>query len=232
MTHSRRVKHKVRLRELSVRNAKPKAKAYMIWDVMQRGLGIRVQPTGAKAWKCVYSRHGRPRWLHIGDASAIGLADARTLAAEAMLEVARGKDPAAEKKAERGAGTFAELAVKYVEQHAKRVNKSWHQGDTLVRRYALPRWGKLQASTITRSDVKAMMASIEAPVLANQVLASVSAIFTWAVREEILPANPCKLVARHAVRSRERILADPKSRSFGQRSTGPTPSPARHSSSS
>jgi hypothetical protein len=36
----------------------------------------------------------------LGSANAIGLADARTLAAEAMLAVARGKDPAAEKKAE------------------------------------------------------------------------------------------------------------------------------------
>ena len=32
-----------------------------------------------------------------------------------MLAVAKGKDPAAEKKAERGAGTFAELAGRYVE---------------------------------------------------------------------------------------------------------------------
>ena len=52
------------------------------------------------------------------------------------------------------------------------------------------------------------MAGIEAPIVANQTLAAVSAIFTWAVREEILPANPCKLVTRNATRSRERVLAD------------------------
>jgi hypothetical protein len=72
-------------------------------------------PAVPRAWKVIYSRHGRPRWLHLGDAGAIGLADARTLAAEAMLAVAKGKDPAAEKRAERGAGTFAELAGKYLE---------------------------------------------------------------------------------------------------------------------
>ena len=53
-----------------------------------------------------------------------------------------------------------------------------------------------------------MTASIAAPVLANQALAASSAIFTWAVREELLPANPCKLVARNATRSRERVLSD------------------------
>jgi integrase len=209
MTHSRRVKHKVRIRELSVTNAKPKAKAYMIWDVTQRGLGLRVQPTGAKAWKCVYSRHGRPRWLHLGNADAIGLAKARLLAAKAMIEVAEGKDPAAERKAERGSGSFSELAQKYLEQHAMKHNKSWKQADALVRRYVLPRLGKLQATTITRSDVKTMLAKIEAPVLSNQVLAATSAIFTWAKRDEILTGeNPCRLITRNDTKDRERVLAD------------------------
>ena len=180
---------KKRLTELSVRKAKADAAVTTIWDTLQRGLALRVQPSGRKAWYCVYSRHGRPRWLRLGSADAIYLADARQLAARVMYEVASGRDPAAEKKAERGSGTFAELHEKYLEQHAKRVNKSWKQGDALVRRYALPSWGKLQATTITRGDVKALMSSIAAPILANQVLAAVSAILTWAMREDILPAT-------------------------------------------
>jgi integrase len=199
---------KRQLTELFVKKVKPEKNSFLVWDTKQHGLALRVQPTGSRAWKVIYSRHGRPRWLHVGNANAIALSDARTIAAEAMIAVARGKDPAAEKKAERGAGTFAELAQRYLDEHARKANKSWQQGDTLVRRYGLPHWGKLQASTITRADVKAMMRRIEAPVLANQVLAAVSAIFTWAVREEILPGNPCKLVARNAVRSRERVLSE------------------------
>ena len=167
-----------------------------------------MQPTGSRAWKCVYSFHGRPRWLHLGDANAIGLADARTLAAEAMLEVARGKDPAAEKRAERGAGTFADLHSQYLDRYAKKRNKSWPQADALVRRHAYPRWAKLQAASIARADVRAMMGRIEAPIVANQTLAAVSAVFSWAVKEEILAANPCKLVERNATRSRERVLSD------------------------
>jgi integrase len=208
MARPKRPAHKRRLTELYVRKIKPQGAAYVVWDTQQHGLAIRVQPTGAKAWKVIYCRHGRPRWLHLGSANAIGLADARTLAAEAMLAVAKGKDPAAEKKADRGIGTFADLHQRYLEGHAKKRNKSWRQGETLVSRYATPRWGKLQASTINRADVKALMTRIEAPVLANQVLAAVSAIFTWAVKEEILPANPCKLVARNPVKSRERVLSD------------------------
>ena len=199
---------KTKLTELTVRSLKPAAAAYVVWDDRQHGLAIRVQPTGSKSWYVVYSLRNRVRWYHLGNANAIGLADARKLAAEVMLDVIRGKDPAAERKAERGAGTFAELAERYLEQHAKKHNKSWQQPDRLVRRYLLPKWGKLQAATIVRADVKAIMAKIAAPILANQVLAAGSSIFSWAVKQEFLAANPCRGVDRNETRSRERILAD------------------------
>jgi integrase len=199
---------KRRLTELFVRKAKPKADAYLVWDTQQHGLALRVQPTGARSWNTIYSRHGRPRWLYLGDANAIGLADARRLTAKAMLAVAEGNDPAAEKKAERSAGTFADLAGKYVELYAKKKNRSWAQADSLVRRHALPRWSKLQASSITRGDVKQMMARIESPSVANQTLAAVSAIFSWGIEQEIVALNPCKLVARNESKSRERVLSE------------------------
>jgi hypothetical protein len=204
----KRAARKQRLTELSARRARPQAQPFLLWDAKQSHLALRVRPSGSRTWVTIYSRHGRPRWLTLGDANAVGLADARTMAAEAMLAVAKGKDPAAEKKADRDVGTFADLHRRYLEGHAKKRNKSWRQGETLVSRYATPRWGRLQTSTITRADVKALMARIDAPVLANQVLAAVSAVFTWAVREDILLTNPCKLVARNPVRSRERVLAD------------------------
>jgi integrase len=213
----RRALRKVRLTQLKVHKAKASGGAeIIIWDEAQRGLALRVQPTGGKSWYCVYSRQGRSRWLRLGHADAIGLGDARTLAAKAMLAVAEGKDPAADKKAERGAGTFAELHEKYLDQHAKKHNKSWKQADALVRRFAMPRWGKLPAGSITRADVKQMMARIEAPIVANQTLAAISAVFSWAVKEDIVAANPCKLVARNATTSRERVLAESEMPVFWQ----------------
>jgi integrase len=209
MKRGKRASDRRQLQSLTIDKAKARTKPYLIWDATQRHLALAVRPTGVKSWKVIYSRHGRSRWLTLGSADIIGLADARIKAAEIMLAVTRdGKDPAAEKRAERGAGTFAELASKYVEQHAKKHNKSWTQADTLIRRYVLPKWGKLQAAAITRGDVKQMMARIEAPILANQVLAAVSAIYSWGMKEEIVAANPCKLVARNDTRARERVLAD------------------------
>ena len=49
-----------------------------------------------------------------------------------MLDVIEGKDPAAERKAERLTGTFADLAGQYVELHAKKHNKCWKRAEKLV----------------------------------------------------------------------------------------------------
>ena len=197
-----------KLTDLFVSSRKAQERPELIWDLKQPGLALSVRPTSKKAWKVIYRFHGRPRWLHLGDARAIGLADARRLAARVMLDVAEGKDPGAERRAERLTGTFAELASQYVELHAKKHNKSWRQAEALVRRHLLPRWGKLKANAITRADVRAVMIRIDAPIVANQVLASASAIFSWAIKQEILTVNPCKLVDRNPTTDRERVLSD------------------------
>jgi predicted DNA-binding transcriptional regulator AlpA len=182
--------NKRKLNALDGVKLKPQSRAYLVWDSLQRGLALQVQPTGYRAYKCIYNFRNRTRWYHIGAADAIGLADARRMAAELMLRVLKGEDPAADKKAARGSGTFAALHERYLEYAMKR-NRSWKQADKLIKRNAMPRWGTLSADTITRADVKAMMRDLEdAPTTANQTPAACSAVFTWAIREDILTANP------------------------------------------
>src|SRR5262249_31591979 len=106
------------LTELTVRKAKPERAAYVIWDARPHVLGIRLHPPGARSWITVYRHHGRPRWFHIGNVAAIGLSDARKLAQRIALAVAEGKDPQADKRAQRASGTFADLAARYVEQYS------------------------------------------------------------------------------------------------------------------
>jgi integrase len=172
-------------------------------------LVLTVRPTGHKGWFCVYRFNGRPRWFTIGPVNVVGLADARKKANKVLLAVIDGKDLGAEKRAARNAGTFADLAARYRDEHAKRHNKSWQQAAALVNRNLIPRWGTLPAATITRADVKAALGKIASLTTANQTLAAASAIFTWAVKEEVgnVKINPCSHVARNATQSRERVLA-------------------------
>jgi integrase len=202
--------NKRRFSDAFIKTVRPEPdRVTVYWDTLQRGLALAVQPSGHRAWKCVYSLRGRgARWYSIGDARAISLVDARRLAGKVMVAVAEGGDPHADRLALRGRGSFEQVARRYVEEHARKKNKSWRQADKLVANYLMPRWAKLDIGSIRRADVKAAIAAIAAPVLANQVLAAASAIFRWALRQEIIAANPCSGVERNNTTSRERILSD------------------------
>ncbi len=195
--------------------AEPQPKPYRVWDVRQRGLVLMVRPTGRKIYYVGYRIRRRLCWYRLADADAIALDDARKLAQRVMYEVAQGVDPQATRMAERNAGSFDDLHDCYLE-YAKVKNRSWMQADKLVRRFLGPVWGKLPAADIRRSDVKAIMRQIESPSLGNQVLAAASAVFSWAIREEVagITANPCKGVARNSMVARDRILSDAEVKQF------------------
>src|SRR5262245_20928025 len=89
---------KARLTDRAIRAEPPAGRRVVVWDELQRGLCLVVQPTGRKSFKIVYRYGGRPRWYNLGDAS-IGVAAARKLAAKILYQVASGADPQAEKVA-------------------------------------------------------------------------------------------------------------------------------------
>jgi integrase len=185
---------------------KPKAGNY--WDTQCRGLCLRVLPSGKKSFAYVYGFRGRSRWYTLKDVTH--LKAARDMVdGDLRPKVSQGKDPAAEKKADRNAGSFGDLAQRYFEDYAKRETKTWQTARRIVDNH-LASWGKLDAKTITRSDVKALKAKFrETPVMANRVIAVASAIFQWAIKEDIHAGdNPCRGVDLFEEKARERVLSD------------------------
>jgi integrase len=205
--------NRCRLNDRFVKTVKPEAKRKLCWDTVQPGLVLSVEPTGHKSFKLIYTFRGRARWYTIGNAGKVGLKEARDIARKRMGDVYNGVDIQAERQAARQAGTFEQLAHRYVEEHAKRRNKSWRQAETLVRTYLLPRWRNFQASAITRSDARSIFDRLTqegSPILANQILAAASAIFSWAMKNEVgnVAVNPCSGIERNSTTSRERVLSD------------------------
>jgi Arm DNA-binding domain len=156
---------RAKLTSVSVRAIAPEAKQYLIWDSNTRGLVLAVQPSGARSFKFIYSFRGRLRFYHLGDADALPLSDARKKARALRVLVDGGTDPQADKAAQRSSGSFGDLHRRYVEDYAKRKNKSWRQAETLISRYAMKRLGLLSASTIRRDDIESVLAKIDKPIL-------------------------------------------------------------------
>jgi integrase len=180
-------------------------------DTKVPGLRINVYASGKKVWYFVYSRWGRkvPYW--IGDYTAVGLADARKEAKRLALEVAMGRDPQADRRATRTADTFARVYERYLEEYAKRFNKKWEYTDkNYIRRFVLPLWADRPITSITRKDVRALHASIsrDRPITANMIVGAASAVFSWAIKQEIVTANPCKLIDMNPTNERDRVLSD------------------------
>ena len=98
---------------------KPKTGRVEYWDTVITGLGLRVSETGRKSWVVMYRNQGRLRRMTLGTYPKKSLATARNEAGDILGRASGGKDPAAEKNAERKAGTFSELADLYLEKYAK-----------------------------------------------------------------------------------------------------------------
>jgi hypothetical protein len=70
----------------------------LIFDDAQRGLAVRVTASGSRTYLCQYSLHGQKWRVPLGAYSALSLSSAREAAAAIMGDVAKGRNPAAERK--------------------------------------------------------------------------------------------------------------------------------------
>jgi hypothetical protein len=70
----------------------------LVFDDAQRGLAVRVTATGGRTYLCQYTLN-RQKWrVPLGSCSALSLSKAREAAAAVMGDVAKGRNPAAERK--------------------------------------------------------------------------------------------------------------------------------------
>jgi integrase len=201
-----------RFTEKFVAALRSRAARFEIWE--GGGFGIRVSPSGGKAWIWVYHFDGRPRRMTLGSYPELGLADARVKLAEARKLLASGIDPGAREvqqhKAERTAETVAELVDAYLEKWARPRKRSADEDERILRKDVLPAWGRRKAKDIARRDVIALLDAIVdrgSPIAANRTLACIRRMFNWALSRDIIPASPCLAVRAPAKEHRrDRVL--------------------------
>ena len=102
------------LTEMRIRRAKPKAHPYKLRD--GGGLYLLINSNDTKQWRLRYRVGGRESMLSLGSYPATSLKAARTRRAEVRAALEAGKNPAAERRAERanGANTFEAIAREWL----------------------------------------------------------------------------------------------------------------------
>jgi integrase len=182
------------------------------WDTLVPGFGIRVYPTGKKAFVLSYRTHGRKRMMTLGTFGVLTLDQARTAARKHLVEVEiQDVDPLEERRKESQGETLGELCTKYLEEHAKAHKKSWRDDERRIEKHLRPAWGKLKAKSIKRADVSALHLKIggAAPYEANRTVALVSKIYELAERWGFVPEghpNPARGIDKFREEKRDRWI--------------------------
>ena len=211
-----RTRRRLKFTDRTILALKPIDALIDYWDSSLPGFGLRVAPSGLKTWVVMYRRpSGNSSRMKLGTYPAVGLASARLAARQAIGGVQmEGRDPVAERVADRNAETFAQLADEYVRRWAKQVGadgrprkRSWREDQRQIDRYLLPAWRHRKVKEIARRDVRDLVETIAerrlrkgttddgkpklgAPIMSNRVLALVKKMFNFALDREWLDANP------------------------------------------
>jgi integrase len=182
-----------------------------LWDDGLPGFGVAAFPSGRKVYVFQYRFAGRSRRITLGKHGSITPDKARALAKVKAGQVAEGKDPMAERRAERGVRTFREIADDYMRLHVqpKRKPRTVEEYGWLLRLHILPSLGSKRVDDVKRGDVERLHASMaDSPSAANRALTLIATVWNWAKdRDEFgLGENPAARTKHYPEKSRERFL--------------------------
>ena len=163
-----------------------------------QGLYLFVQPSGTRSWVQRLVVRGRRQELGLGSAQLVPLAEAREKALAHRKLAREGGDPLAEKRRAERTPTFAQAAVRVLEQKRAGWQSSRHAQSwlTSLERYAFPRIGGRLVSEVTGADVMEVLTPIwhEKAQTARRVRQRIRAVLEWAVAMELRLDNPCDRV--------------------------------------
>ncbi len=189
-------------------------KAAYLMDDEPRGFGVRIFPSGRKVYCVRYrTKDGRRRYQQIGDYPTLTLDEARDLARETLGRVAKGEDPADERKETLSALSVGDLCLRFVEEYAREHRPgSLSEDERRISTHILPAWRGRLARSISAEDARRLHTIIgeRSKTDANRTIELVRRIWNLALQWGALPAgtlNPATAVTRYKERSRERFLS-------------------------
>jgi len=160
------------------------------------GFAICVYPSGVKTWFFIYTVDGSRKSMSLGNYPEVSLHDAKDKYNDSWKLFKNGIDPLAEKEAKKQerktAPNVADFVDEYINNFAKKRNRGWKEIERALKSEIVPRWGKRKVADIRRRDFLLILDEIvdRAPIMANRVLAYTRKMFSYAVKRDVIEANP------------------------------------------
>ena len=226
---------KLTQRRIETLECPARAKDALVFDDEQRGLGVRVTKGGGKTYLAQYTIAGSKRRIPLGSCSAISLAAAREAVQAILGDVAKGRDPAVERKravheakekAEAEAQTLGLLIDRWEAGHLAGKRSGYAAEATRALRFAFKKHLTSPAANLTPKAVKATLNAIVddgKKATARLTGAYGRACYGWAISKDLLVENPFAGLKLVVVASRERVLSDEELVAVWDATKGPGP---------
>jgi integrase len=205
----------------------------LVFDDAQRGLAVRITATDGRTYLCQYTLHGHKWRVPLGACSAVALFKAREAAAAVMGDVAKGRNPAAERKeaaaAERARRARNRLTLRvliddwnrlhlvgrrpsYAAEAVRALHRAFrnHLDDAAedLDRAAVVRALDALARRRKRKD-GSRASTPKGAAMTGRTAAYGRAAFAWAVKRGAVSVNPfAALPVVKSIAKRERVLTD------------------------
>lgn len=179
-----------------LQSLKPAEKEYCVRE--GHGFTIRVWTSGVKTFQYIYTIAGKRRRMALGNYPHVSLKAAREKYGDAYKLVSNGIDPQATVEtppapAEPEATTISDLVKKYSSHiEINLVERSAKLQKQRLEKHLVPVWGERDVTTIRRRQAIELIENLAAkkPGAARNVLLSARAMFTYALRREMVEFNP------------------------------------------
>ncbi len=169
------------------------------------GLYFVSRPPNGASWMFRFSRHGKDRWMGIGQFPTVALGDARARATDARRLLIDDVDPIENRRQQRTQTklelarrmTFAQCAAQYITSHKAAWRNSKHraQWDATLKTYVYSLIGSLPVAAVDTSLVMKVLQPIwnAKPETASRLRGRIEAILNWATTSEFRTGpNPAR----------------------------------------
>lgn len=121
------------------------------------GLFVQISKTGRKFWRLKYKRGNKETILSLGEFPQISLEEARELAANARIDIAKGNKPKKKKTSSRKK-TFEQITLEYLENRQDLSAGYRIDMENALKNHVLPFCGSIPIQQLERADlVKVLM---------------------------------------------------------------------------
>jgi integrase len=189
----------------------------IIYDSELKGFGVRVMPSGSKAWIVEFRPNGGGRKvatkrMTLGQITTLNADEARKAARDILAAVRLGQDPARERTQNRETPIIREFVEWYLTEEAEPKLKPGTVANYRIyfQKHVTPNIGSMKVNAVSSADVAKLHRTIGTtrPVTANRVVEAISSLYRYAATAGAVEKgfNPTTGISAFREVRRERFL--------------------------